>query len=230
VGAVASGHIAHIADAHGEVLWVGQASWWKSIMTPQVATALRLLYSLDILLPSTDPALVNVLLDFDSLTYPARLYANDAFRTQIGELDDRVVLERIDDSHLKARFYRTGDAALATVSVDLHTYQATILYNNSGFTILTDPIFPILATGANPLGNSATVLRQVVPAGVIDGVNAVFTLPSVPAPNTPLWVYKNGLFMSPNVDYTISSNIITFAAGNEPPLGSNLFATYFEAA
>jgi hypothetical protein len=199
-------------------------------MPPRVATAIRLLYGLDIQLLDTSPAIVNVVVDFDSLTYHARLYS-EPNRVQIGALDDRIIIERLDDDTIKVRFYATNVVtALASVAIDVDDYSATILYNNSGFTILnTQPIFPLLATGAQSI-TLQTVLRQVFPPDPIDGVNRVFTLPSEPAPNTALWVYKNGLFMTPDVDFTISSNIITFAVGNAPPLGSNVYVTYFEAA
>ena len=53
---------------------------------------------------------------------------------------------------------------------------------------------------------------QQTPSGVIDGVNAVFTLSQTPSPTTSLEVYRNGLLLSAGVDYTLSGMAITFIA------------------
>lgn len=55
---------------------------------------------------------------------------------------------------------------------------------------------------------SSTIARGV-PTGVIDGVNAVFTLPSVPVANG-LNLYLNGIYQSPTTDYTLIGSTITF--------------------
>lgn len=48
-----------------------------------------------------------------------------------------------------------------------------------------------------------------VPSGSIDGVNTVFTVLAVPAAGSEE-VFLNGRLQSPNVDYTISGNVVTF--------------------
>jgi hypothetical protein len=77
-------------------------------------------------------------------------------------------------------------------------------------------------TGQLP-GGGVVSLTGEVPQGAVDGVNTVFTLSG--APNI-LFLYLNGLFMSPGVDndYVLSGNIIQF---NYPPAeGSVLYAIW----
>ena len=61
---------------------------------------------------------------------------------------------------------------------------------------------------------SSTIARWV-PTGVIDGVNAVFALPSVPVANG-LNLYLNGIYQAPTTDYTLIGSTITF--GTAPSL------------
>jgi hypothetical protein len=53
-----------------------------------------------------------------------------------------------------------------------------------------------------------------IPSGNINGNNTVFTIPTIPMANT-LLVWKN-FPLIPNVGYTISDNIITFAEAPQP--------------
>lgn len=66
--------------------------------------------------------------------------------------------------------------------------------------------------------SSASPPVKEVPQGVVDGVNATFTLAGVP---NLLILYKNGLLMSEGADndYTISGNTITFT---QPPASGSL--------
>lgn len=66
-----------------------------------------------------------------------------------------------------------------------------------------------------------------VPAGVINGVNAVFTLLFAPNPGASLNLFKNGVFMTPaGVDYTLVGLTITFVAGQIPAGLDTLVAFY----
>lgn len=61
-----------------------------------------------------------------------------------------------------------------------------------------------------------------VPSGMVNGVNAVFTLAATPNPPASVHIYLNGLRQNPTApggDYTISGNTITFAATNIPQPG-----------
>jgi hypothetical protein len=63
-----------------------------------------------------------------------------------------------------------------------------------------------------------------VPAGVIDGTNATFTLANSPNPASSLHLYRNGLRQVSPTDYTITGNTITYQ--NPPSLGDTHVADY----
>lgn len=65
-----------------------------------------------------------------------------------------------------------------------------------------------------------------VPAGAVNGVNAVFTLASSPSPAASLDLYRNGLFQRQGADYQISGNTVTFFLGSVPQSGDLLVASY----
>ncbi len=78
--------------------------------------------------------------------------------------------------------------------------------------------------GTAPL---ASFTDSEIPGGMIDGNNAVFTLVSAPAPAVSLKLYKNGVLLTQNADYTISGSTITFSnASVTPQPGDALIAAY----
>ena len=79
--------------------------------------------------------------------------------------------------------------------------------------------------GAENLGGAGFVDTEI-PAGVLDGTNATFTMAGTPDPVSSLRLYRNGLLLSNGVDYTASGNAITFAAGEEPEQGDILQVSY----
>jgi len=72
---------------------------------------------------------------------------------------------------------------------------------------------------------SFTFVRGEVPAGVVDGANAVFTLASTPAAGS-VALYLNGLRLLAGAgnDYTLAGAIITMATA--PQAGDVLIADY----
>lgn len=77
------------------------------------------------------------------------------------------------------------------------------------------------------LGAGPTHVYSEVPSGTINGSNAAFTLASTPASGT-LRLYKNGLRQRAGSgnDYTLSTNTITYEAGNVPQTGDSHVADY----
>jgi hypothetical protein len=70
---------------------------------------------------------------------------------------------------------------------------------------------------------------QEVPAGIINGVNATFTLAAAPSPVGSLMLIRNGLLQTAGIDYTLSGNTIAFLAGAIPqstPTPDGLVAWY----
>jgi len=65
-----------------------------------------------------------------------------------------------------------------------------------------------------------------VPAGTINGTNLVFTTAQTANPIMSLALYRNGLRLRANVDYSISGTTITFGTGLAPQLGDLLLCSY----
>ena len=64
------------------------------------------------------------------------------------------------------------------------------------------------------------------PAGVIDALNATFTLNFPPSPAASLTLFRNGLVMKQGSDYSLSGAVITFFFGSVPQIGDGLVASY----
>lgn len=76
--------------------------------------------------------------------------------------------------------------------------------------------------GAGVVANFAD---NEVPAGAIDGSNAVFTLLNAPVASS-LKLYKNGMRLQEGNDFTLSGNSITYLAGQVPQVGDTHLADY----
>jgi len=75
-------------------------------------------------------------------------------------------------------------------------------------------------------GGSSGFVDAETPAGILDGVNATFTLANVPSPLASLGLFVNGILTKQNFDYTLSGNAISFLAASIPQPGDTLLATY----
>ena len=64
------------------------------------------------------------------------------------------------------------------------------------------------------------------PAGAVNGSNTTFTLANSPSPSTSLVLYRNGLFMTAGVDYSVNGATIAFVPGATPQSGDVLTASY----
>lgn len=84
---------------------------------------------------------------------------------------------------------------------------------------------------AGPPGAAPKFVTHV-PTEAIDGVNRDFVLPSPPDFDAPMWIYRNGLFMSPGDDYVFIriGAIVRFVAGNAPSAGAKLQFIYLAAS
>jgi hypothetical protein len=65
-----------------------------------------------------------------------------------------------------------------------------------------------------------------LPSGNINGANAVFSTDQTPSPTGSLALYRNGIRLEVNVDYTVAGKIITFGAGLAPQPGDVLQCFY----
>jgi len=75
-----------------------------------------------------------------------------------------------------------------------------------------------------PGGGQPTFVDAVTPAGTVDGVNAIFTLPSAPNPSASLELSVNGLTYKAGTDFSLSGATVTFIS--VPTSGSVLVASY----
>ncbi len=76
-------------------------------------------------------------------------------------------------------------------------------------------------------GPSASFVDGEIPSGAIDGVNLVFTLANAPNPASSLKLYKNGVLLQQNTDYTLSGSTITFASPSIAPLSGDLLTAFY---
>jgi len=65
-----------------------------------------------------------------------------------------------------------------------------------------------------------------IPAGQIDGFNAVFTLANAPTPPSSLTLFRNGVLQKEGLDYTLSGSQISFAAVSVPQPDDILTGSY----
>lgn len=81
--------------------------------------------------------------------------------------------------------------------------------------------------GAGGIGGTLQVfIDQEVPGGIVNGANATFVLAQTPSPASGLQLFRNGLLMRQNLDFTLSGTTITFFAASVPQVGDNLLASY----
>ncbi len=63
------------------------------------------------------------------------------------------------------------------------------------------------------------------PTGAVDGTNNTLTLSNTPA-GSSLMLFRNGLFLTPGLDYTLNGSTIQFLPGATPQTGDQLTASY----
>jgi uncharacterized protein YoxC len=121
--------------------------------------------------------------------------------------------------------YRNGLAQKSGVDYTLSGAVLTFLsVSVPQSTDLLQAYYRMPGTGSGTMANFADA---VVPTGTINGTNLVFTLTTAPSPIASLKLYKNGLLLSQNGDYTISGTTITFASTTTTPQsGDSLIASY----
>jgi hypothetical protein len=65
-----------------------------------------------------------------------------------------------------------------------------------------------------------------VPSGIVDGANPSFQVAAIPDPVSSLAVYRNGLLMKLDSDYTFTGRTIGFVSAAIPQPGDTLLASY----
>lgn len=91
---------------------------------------------------------------------------------------------------------------------------------------ITDPDYRIARTNAGlgtasmfvaPSGASGLAFHTLI--GVIDGVNATFTLDAVPPTGGIVMIFRNGIIQTQGVQYTLTGVTVTFQPGWVPQPG-----------
>jgi hypothetical protein len=75
-------------------------------------------------------------------------------------------------------------------------------------------------------GVSGSFSDSEIPTGLVNGINAAFTLAEAPSPAASLTLFRNGLLIRQGVDYQITGNAITFFSASIPQTGDLLIADY----
>jgi hypothetical protein len=78
-------------------------------------------------------------------------------------------------------------------------------------------------TGTSP---TPVFADDEVPAGAVNGTNLAFALAFTPSPAVSLRLYKNGMLLQQNADYSLSGTTITFTSSSIPQTGDAIVAYY----
>lgn len=85
---------------------------------------------------------------------------------------------------------------------------------------------------SGPCGSSSggssnlTFIDGESPAGLVNGLNAIFTLANAPQPPASLLLFRNGLLQKQGADYSLSNSTITFLGSYLPQPADLLTASY----
>jgi len=83
----------------------------------------------------------------------------------------------------------------------------------------------VVLFAAAGLATAGPKIRNEVPAGTINGTNAVFQFAAVPFPSS-VQLYKNGIRLAPTVDFTLSAQTIVLKAAQIPTAGDVILVDY----
>lgn len=141
--------------------------------------------------------------------------------TQPIQIDDVVgLLADLDARPMRGPGYLPGRAAVISASGAIEAAAGS----------LTDCLRVDGSTGpcgsGTPGSLNVTFVDQENPAGAVDGANGAFQLTSAPNPATSLTLYRNGMLMKLDQDYTLAGSAITFAPAAIPQPGDTLLASY----
>ena len=65
------------------------------------------------------------------------------------------------------------------------------------------------------------------PTGTKDGANLTFQLVNTPPPSTGLRLFKNGLLLQRDSDYTVSGNTVTFKGAAATPTAVDTLVAFY---
>lgn len=119
--------------------------------------------------------------------------------------------------------YRNG--LLQTPGLDFTLSGTSIVFLPVSIPKPSDSLEAFYRVAGN--GSSSTFVDSEVPSGTVNGTNLVFMLSNSPLPASSLKLYKNGVLLAQNADYSLSGSAITFLiSGTTPQAGDTLMASY----
>jgi hypothetical protein len=83
----------------------------------------------------------------------------------------------------------------------------------------------VLILAACGLASAGPKIQNEVPAGTMNGTNAVFQFAAVPIPSS-VQLYKNGIRLAPTLDFTLSAKTLVLKTAHVPSAGDSLLTDY----
>jgi hypothetical protein len=124
----------------------------------------------------------------------------------------------------------TGDLGLRPVKGPGFSAGRAALINATGGieAVIGNPSDCVLVDGTSgPCGGGGPqFIDGEILSGVVNGVNATFTLANTPNPATSLALFRNGIAQKPGFDYTLTGATVQFLSGAIPQTGDILMAWY----
>jgi hypothetical protein len=97
--------------------------------------------------------------------------------------------------------------------------------NGNIVTAVGDPGSCVFVDGTTGPCTGDTFADAETPTGAVDGVNNSLTLAFAPL-GSSMMLFRNGLYLTPNFDYTLAGQSITFVSGGTPQAGDTVTASY----
>ena len=121
------------------------------------------------------------------------------------------------------QLYRNGLQQMS--GIDFTLSGATITFLNTSVPKSTDIVQAFYRFPGT--GQTATFSDAEVPSGTVDGTNLTFTVSAAPDPVLSLKLFKNGMLLRQNGDYTLSGTTVTFASTQITPQVGDLIVAYY---
>ena len=134
-------------------------------------------------------------------------------QTPVNEADVIGLLNDLEQRPVKGSGFGTGRVAVINQSGEVET-----VVGDSSECVRVDGT-------SGPCGTGNQFFDAETPGGLVDGSNPTFTLAASPS-GSSLQLFRNGLYMTPGFDYTLTANSFTFVAGNVPEPADKLTASY----
>jgi hypothetical protein len=119
--------------------------------------------------------------------------------------------------------YRNGVLQAAGVDYTLSVNSITFL--GTAIPQANDVVQAFYRTPGS--GTAASFVDAEVPSGIMNGVNVGFTLANAPNPAMSLRLYKNGILLQQNYDYTLTGSSIVFANTSIAPQPGDTLTAYY---